>query len=68
MSLILNKEAYTVDGTDLYRVSSIVDGKDTRQTLQCLQTKTNGDIETLVTTRLLEKGYTSEELTPITWE
>ena len=68
MSLILSKEAYTVDSSNLYRVSSKVNGKTTFQTYQCLQTKTDAEIETAVTNQLLTKGYISAELTPVTWE
>lgn len=68
MSLILSKEAYIVDSSDLYRVSSKVNGKNTFQTYQCLQTKTDAEIETAITNKLLSKGYISTDLTPVSWE
>lgn len=68
MGLVLSKEVYTVDTLDLYRVSAKVDGKVTKFSLQCLQTKADSEIETLVNTQLLIKGYIAEELTPVTWE
>lgn len=68
MSLVLHKDAYTVDGLDLYRVSAKVDGKETSFSLQCKQIKTDGEIETKITEKLTLRGYTAGELSPITWE
>jgi len=68
MSLVLHKTGYIVDSINLYRVTSEVDGKQTKFVFQCLQTKTDGEIETIVYDKLIEKGYESEDLTPITWD
>lgn len=67
MGLILHKEGYTLDSVDLYRVSSEVGGKTLKFTLQCLQTKTDGEIETIIENKLIERGYSAGDLTPITW-
>ena len=40
MAVVLNKEAYTIDSTNLYRVSVTVDGKCVKQTIQCFRTQT----------------------------
>ena len=68
MGLVLHKEEYTVDTANLYSVSATVGGETVQFGIQCLQTKTNTEIETLIVARLLDKGYLAEELTPIMWE
>lgn len=68
MSLVLIKDAYTIDSENLYNVSAKVDGVLVKYGVQCAQTKTDTEIESLMTTLLLAKGHNLEELTPITWE
>ena len=68
MGLILHREAYAIESTDLCRVLSKVNGKETKFSLQCFQSKEDSEIETLIVNQLIAKGYTVEELTPINWE
>jgi len=68
MTLTLHKDAYSSGGNDLYKVTSKVDGKNTFFDIQCLQTKTDPDIETLAVNQLEGRGYASGVLTPIEWE